>query len=143
MKYVFLPLLLVYLPLVVLYVYQRKNKHYDGFTWGAKNRIGVWLAIAFALLILTAKPWFPSFAESINLGWKTGRGGKGGEVEYFLGWLFCLTLLIFPHIVKKDNWSVNPTGLEYADRFNANGYWYVGLLLSLFKIYRTWQLLGL
>ena len=142
MKYFYLSLLIVYLPLTTTYIYQRKNKKYGDFKWGTKNRIGVWIAILFAITILSAKFFFPSFIYSINEGWDDYRGRSGGEFYYFFQWLIALTLLIFPHVVKRDNWSNNPTSTQYHDRFKADGYWYAGLVFSILPLRNTWVLLN-
>lgn len=142
MKYIYLFLFIVYLPLIGMYIYQRNNKKYENFKWGAKNRIGVWLSVFLAFILLTAKFFFPSFIYSINIGWDDYRGRSGGEFYYCTQWLVALTLLIFPHIVKRDNWSNNPTSSQYNDRFNANGYWYVGLVFSFLPVHNTWVLIN-
>ncbi|GAA6186355.1 hypothetical protein [Aliiglaciecola sp. NS0011-25] len=142
MKYFYLSLIIVYLPLTAIYIYQRGNKKYNDFNWGSKNRIGVWFAILFAFIILTAKLFFPSFIYAINTGWDDYRGRSGGEIFYFFQWLIALVLLIFPHVVKRDNWSNNPTSTQYNERFKANGYWYGGLVFSILPISNTWVLLN-
>lgn len=142
MKYFYLAICVVYLPLTAMYLYQRKNIDYRRFGWGRKNRLGVWLAMLFAFVVLTAKPLFPSFVDAIEIGWEDYRGRDGGEFYFFAQWLIALTLLIFPHLVKKDNWSKNPSPSQYHNRFNANAYWYTGLIFSLLPIYNTWHLLS-
>ncbi|KMT67058.1 hypothetical protein [Catenovulum maritimum] len=142
MKYFYLPLIIVYLPLMGMYIYQRGNRKYADFRWGVKNRIGVWFAILLALIILTAKLFFPFFVNSINIDWNDYRGRSGGEIYLFIQWLIALTLLIFPHIIKRDNWSNNPTPSQFHDRFNAHLYWYAGLIFSILPISNTLTLLN-
>lgn len=139
MKYFYLFILIVFLPLFSIYIYQRKSPEFKDFTWSTKNRIGVWLALILALIVITAKYAFPSFVYNINTGWDAYRGS--GEVNYFFHWLIALTLLIFPHVVKKCRWSNNPTGLQYHDRFKSSGYWYSGLVFSVIPIHTTWLLI--
>ncbi|WP_426356822.1 hypothetical protein ACPUVO_10005 [Pseudocolwellia sp. HL-MZ19] len=141
MKYFYLFLFIVYLPLTGMYLFQRGNKKYDGFTWNTKNRIGVWLAILLALIVLSAKIFFPYFVYSMNNGWDDAFGDSGGEISYCFQWLAVLSLLIFPHLFKKSNWSNHPTATKHYDRFNASGYWYVGLVFSLLPIYNTYVIL--
>lgn len=142
MKYFYLFLFIVYLPLFVMYFYQRGNDNYKNFKWGVKNRIGVWLAILLALLILSAKLLFPFFVYSINIGWEDFEGDNGGEILYCIYWLISLTLLIFPHLIKKSKWSSNPSSAQYYDRFSADGYWYIGLVFSVIPILITLSILN-
>lgn len=141
MKYFYLFLFIVYLPLIGIYISQRNNKKYNDFEWSTKNRIGVWIAILLALLVLTSKLFFPSFAQSLNIGWEDSRGRSGGEIFYCFQWLITLVLLIFPHMIKRDNWSKNPTSTQFYDRFNAHGYWYAGLVFSILPVHNTWVLI--
>lgn len=141
MKYFYLFLFIVYFPLIGVYLYQRGNEKYKNFTWGNKNRVGVWLSIILMVFLSCAKLAFPSFVNAVNIGWEDYEGHRGGEFYYCLQWLIALFLLIFPHLIKKENWSNNPSPSQYHDRFNADGYWYAGLIFSLLPIYNTWTLI--
>ncbi|WP_394146604.1 hypothetical protein [Vibrio atypicus] len=141
MKYLLLFLFIVYLPLIGMYIYQRSNKKFEDFKWGTKNRIGVWLAIVLALIVVSAKHVFPSFVQAINVGWDSYRG-TNGEFAYCFSWLVALILLIFPHMVKRDNWPSNPSPMEYHDRYKCDCYWYGGLIFSIIPIHNTLILLN-
>ena len=142
MKYFFLFFFIVFVPLVCTYVYQRNNPAFAGFTWGDKNRKGVWIAISLALFVLFAQVLCPEFIAKINAGWKTSRGRDGGEIDYCLQWLLALELLIFPHVIKRSYWAINPTARQYYSRFKCNGYWYAGWAALLLPVITTWQLIA-
>jgi hypothetical protein len=138
-KYLNLFLFIVFIPLFCMYIYQRKNRDFQNFVWGIKNRIGVWIAVALALIVAFAEVFFPSLAYNINIGW--GESRDSDEFDYCFQWLIALTLLIFPHLVKKSYWSINPSSSEYHDRYKCSGYWYAGLGFSIIPIHTTWQLM--
>ncbi|GEM_PF-3081508 len=138
MKYLYLFFFTIYVPLLVIYFLQKNNSEYKGFNWAGKNSLGVWLAVLLALFVISAKWTAPSFVIAINTGWQGFRGS--GELSYCIRWLIALTLLIFPHVIKKSFWRINPTATEFYSRFNSDGYWYAGLAFAIYPLYETWNL---
>lgn len=98
-KYLLMFSVIVYIPLVGMYIIQRNNKRYKGFEWNIYNDTGVAVAVALLTFVLLSEHFFPSFTERVNKGWHIY---KSNEYTYCLFWFVGLSLSIFPHIYKAS-----------------------------------------
>ena len=137
MKHIIVFALLIFLPLLLVYIYQRSNNDFSGFKWTIFNDLGVTITILLFLFILFAEQIAPSFVIRFDEGWTSRRSN---EYTYALWWFIGLLLITFPHVCKRSTWPLFPTAIERKSLHKTMWYRLTGLAVIAMQAYQLVQL---
>lgn len=101
--------LLVFAPLVAIYLHQRNNQLYKGFKWSKYNDAGLLVGFCLFVFVLFADYVAPNFVIRFEQGWSSGRSN---EYSYVFLWFVALLFFIFPHVCKRGAWPLYPTAMQ-------------------------------
>jgi len=134
MKHIFVFSLFVFIPMMVVYIYQRSNERYEGFKWSLSNDIGVAVTFALFIFVLFSKYVAPEFVIAFSNGWGSARFN---EYTYTITWFIGLFYLTFPHVSKRYKWPTFPSAMELKSLHDTKWQTVFGLLVVLFSIIKT------
>ena len=133
-KYLFLFSLVVFVPLLMMYLYQRGNPRYQDFKWTLSNDIGLVITASLFIFVVFANRLSPIFIHRLNVGWNSY---KSNEFSYCVWWGIGLSLVLFPHIYKASRWPAFPTKPESDSLYQTTWYSLLGYILVVFSIIST------
>jgi len=137
MKHILAFSILVFAPLVGVYMYQRNNEKYEGFKWSRLNDAGLVISLALVVFILIANFIAPNFVYRFSEGW---HSYKSNEYTYAIFWFVGLLLLTFPHVCKRSAWPSFPSALQTQSLYKTKWYSIVGVFMVLLSILNTIRL---
>jgi len=95
-------LVIVYGPLLAVYLHQRNNPAYVSFgSRGRPSHLGLLVAGGLLLFILESPTLVPKLSASLDQERPYPWTHLGFEISLCVLWLFALFYLIFPHVAKR------------------------------------------
>ena len=134
MKHILAFSVLVFIPMLVVYIHQRENDRYKGFGWSKVNDIGLFITFLLFVFILLASYISPEFVSRYNEGWHHRRSN---EYSYTIWWFIGLLLLTFPHVCKRSAWPLFPSAMQSKSLYKTKWFSIGGIFLVSLSAIKT------